>query len=81
MKKEDRELLELRHKTLALNDDLNMVAQLSWRLKQTKESYSFDSKDAAEWEMLYTELLCIQQDFLDYAKKVLKEKEDEETEK
>lgn len=37
MKERDREVLELRQKTLALGDVLSPIVQFSWRIKKAKD--------------------------------------------
>jgi len=64
MKEKDRELLKLRQKTLALNDKLSPIVQLSWRIKKIKDVYSFETKDIEEMESFYEELMIIFEDYL-----------------
>jgi len=64
MKKKDRELLELRQKTIALNDKLVVINQLSWRIRKAKERFSFESRDLDEMSMFYQELSRIYQLYL-----------------
>lgn len=69
MKKKDREILDLRQKILDLNDRLNVISQLSWRLKKSKDRYSFDSEDTSELSAFYHELCAVYNLFIDLAKK------------
>jgi hypothetical protein len=63
MMKKDRELIELRQKTLSLNDKLSKIAQFSWRLKKIKDFYGFDSGNLSEMQFFYEELYQLWTEF------------------
>jgi len=75
MKKKDRELLELRQKTIALNDKLVVINQLSWKIKKSKERFSFETQDYDEMLMFYLELSRIYELFLEECRKELSNEE------
>lgn len=69
MNKKNREVLELRQKTLGLYDILSQISQFSWRIKKTKDVYSLE--DPLDIFYLFTELLKILEDYIGYTEREL----------
>ena len=69
MKNKNREVLELRQKTLGLYDILSQISQFSWRIKKTKEIYSIEQPLDVYYLMI--ELVRILKDYIEYTEREL----------